>query len=308
MKRFKIIAYIILAIVIVTLFFIIFTNVSKSDNSDENGKVISEIRYLEARLVYLLNSMNNIESGNYNIKVTELQGTSSQQNSEGDQSSTSDNSSESGKNLQGENTLSSSDKQGESSSGDDEQDKQKYEIVPSGILLNNQDIDWDVIKNEIEIIYTSIPTITMDLYKVNMNQEDILNFNKEYDNLTVIISEKDKEKTLKQLVKLYAYVAKFIENTSENELGKKSIETKAYLLNAYARLDSQEWNEIEKSVSEAIEIYSNLLSSTDIDDSKQYVISKGYVMLNELQNAVSIKDVNVFLIKYKNLIEDFSEL
>ena len=31
-------------------------------------------------------------------------------------------------------------------------------------------------------------------------------------------------------------------------------------------------------------------------------------MLNELQNAIKVQDVNVFLIKYKNILEEMNDL
>ena len=40
----------------------------------------------------------------------------------------------------------------------------------------------------------------------------------------------------------------------------------------------------------------------------QYNINKVYVMINELQNAVTLKDKEVFLIKYKNLLEELQNI
>ena len=45
-----------------------------------------------------------------------------------------------------------------------------------------------------------------------------------------------------------------------------------------------------------------------IDARQQYNVSKGYVMLNELQNATLLQDTAVFLIKYKNLLEEFNNV
>ena len=74
------------------------------------------------------------------------------------------------------------------------------------------------------------------------------------------------------------------------------------------KLDTNNWSEISKDVNNAISTYSQLLTNTNIDSKKQYSINRVYIMLNELQNAVSIKDTSVFLVKYKNLIEEISNL
>ena len=169
-----------------------------------------------------------------------------------------------------------------------------------GVLAQNKEIDWETIKSEIEMIYTSIPTITMDLYKINVSQENILGFNREYDNLTIAAKDKKKNETLVEIAKLYSYLSEFIKNTDESNFVKKTIEAKSFILIAYSNLDKENWDEIEKNTKKAIEIYSELLSDTD--NNKQNVISKCYIMLNELQNAINVKDKEVFLIKYKNLI------
>mgnify|MGYP004640057895 FL=1 len=55
-------------------------------------------------------------------------------------------------------------------------------------------------------------------------------------------------------------------------------------------------------------MYSKLLSNTKLDSSKQYNISKIYVMINELQNAVEVQNESVFLIKYKNILEEMNSI
>ena len=157
-------------------------------------------------------------------------------------------------------------------------------------------------------MYSSIPTITLDLYKLDIAKEDILGFNKEFDNLTIVVNQNKKEETLNQLSKLYDYIPKFIENTTKDEVKKVTIETKANIFKAYSKLDSKDWTQISKDVKQAVDVYSKLLSNTNIDSNKQYIISKTYVMINELQNAVEVKDEAVFLIKYKNILEEIDNL
>lgn len=71
---------------------------------------------------------------------------------------------------------------------------QKFELEAKGVLTNSDEINWDYIKSEIEILYSSLPTITLDLYKSNVNQENVLSFNKEFDNLTIVTKNEKKRK------------------------------------------------------------------------------------------------------------------
>lgn len=191
---------------------------------------------------------------------------------------------------------------------EEKQNNQKFSLKSAGVLTNSDQINWDYIKSEVETLYSSLPTITLDLYQLNVAQEDILGFNKEFDQLTVVVKEQKKEETLSQLAKLYEYIPKFTEKATDEELYKVIAETKSSLFKAYSKLDSKNWNEISNDVKQTIDSYSKLMTNTNIDSNKQYSISKAYVMLNELQNAVGVQDESVFLIKYKNILEEMNNL
>ena len=62
------------------------------------------------------------------------------------------------------------------------------------------------------------------------------------------------------------------------------------------------------NLTDAINVYSSLLTNTGIETGKQSSINKGYVMLNELKNAVDLQNDSIFLIKYKNLLEEINNL
>lgn len=203
--------------------------------------------------------------------------------------------------------------EGSSSSGqggasEEEQNKKKFELKTNNVLSKSEDINWDSIKSEIENLYTSLPSITIDLYQLNINQEDILAFNTEYDKLTGVVKDDKKEETLTQLRKVYAYLPKFLHDSGQEEVYTTLVETKDNIFKGYSKLDGENWKEISNDVKNAIDTYTKLLTNPDIDARKQYNISKVYIMLNELQNAVSLQDTKVFLIKYKNLLEEINNI
>lgn len=186
------------------------------------------------------------------------------------------------------------------------QNNNQFTLNSNGVLTSKKDINWKIIKSEIENLYLSIPTMTIDLYNQNVSQDDILAFNREYDNLAIVVKEEKKVETLTQLSKLYDYLPKFIQ--VEDELYKTVIETKSNIFKAYSKLDTQNWDEIFNDIQNAINIYSKLMTDTNIDVSKQYSINKGYIMLNEMKNAVNIRDTDIFLIKYRNLLEELLQV
>ena len=303
LKKFKIISYIILMIVLVVLALTVYTSATQNNEQDEKEKVTSEIRYLDTKFVDLFNNMNNIKTKNYQIYTTKIEESRSAENSGGGASG--------GNSSSASNTSSSSDSSSTQDNSDQTQTEnagENYEMQAAGILTTNRDIDWTSCKNESELIYTSISTITLDLYRLNVSQEDILNFNKDVDSLTVSLEEENKQLTLDNLVKVYEYIPKFAQTVVDDTLYKTVLETKLNVFRGYAKLDSGDWTGIITNIVDAINVYATLLTNTEIDANKQTGINKGYVMLNELKNAADTQNSSVFLIKYKNLLEEINNL
>ena len=258
--------------------------------------------------------MNNISFENYKLEVSKEEQQESKESSSGDGNSSNGGSQggSGGGNSSGKSSDTGS-SSGSSSSGGDtntssKEEVKKFELVNQNVLTASDEINWDNVKSEVETLYTSIPSITLDLYQVNLNQEDILGFNKEYDNLTKQVKDENKKETLTQLVTLYDYIPKFVKNVNDDVLYQITIQTKAHILKAYAKLEDKDWAGIQSDVQNAIDTFNQLLTTTGIDISKQYSVNKSYVMLNELQNAVQMQEESVFLIKYKNLLEELSNM
>lgn len=308
LKKYRIIAYIFLITIIIVISSVIYVNANKNPEEDQKQKISSEMEFLESKLLDLANMMNNIQTSKYSVTVKDVPRQT--QESEGGNTSSSQNQSSESDNQgqsEGNNNSQSSNSQSSTEQSDSGENK-KYELELNGVLNENQQIDWENVKGEVEELYISIPTITLDLYEMNINKDDILNFNKEYDNLIAVSKNENKEEVLGVLNNLYSYMPKFVQNTSDDNSYKTVIETKSYIVSAYSKLDSENWDGINDDIKKAIDVYSKLLTDTNIDNEKQYSLNKSYVILNEIQNAVNIKDKSVFLIKYKNLLEELENV
>lgn len=304
MKKFKITAYIFLITIILVIGAIIFVKANEDGEKTQKQKALTEIKYLDAKLEDLFNEMNNISMRNYKVYTSNIEQTkkeSSNTSSENSSSSDSENSKSS-------NQTTSNEQGGNNQSNEDEKKLKNYTMQQKGILTNTDVIDWDKVKNEVELIYTSIPAITLDLYALNINQDEILNFNRQFDNLTVLVKNQNKEETLRELAKMYQYIPKFANTIIDDVIYKTVLNVKSNIFLAYSKLDSKNWNEISDDVKNAINIFSQLLNANVINMNNQTTINKVYVMLNELQNAINVKDEEVFLIKYKNLLEEINNM
>ena len=308
MKNLKRIAYIVLILIITILGFVIYSNANKNDENVKNEKAFSEIKYVESKLVELFNEMNKIESRNYNIAIGEISKDTTQSSSGESSSSSGSGGGEGGTSSGGEETSSDSSSDENTSSSNSNQDNKKFELEISGVLTNKEDINWEYIKGEIENLYSSISTITLDMLQINVSQEEILTFNNQLDNLAVAVKDENKENTLSQMSTLYDTLATITQKIQGEETYKILVEVKQNIFKAYSKLDTENWSEIANNINNAITSYSKLLSNTNIETQNQYVINKGYVLINELKNAVNLQDISVFLIKYKYLLEELNSL
>ena len=299
MKKYTKIAYIALILIVLLSGFFIY-KVSGQNKSNENikEKTLSEIKHLENEFQNLFNQFNNISFENYKITSTEIK---KEEENEKQSSSSSQKSTSNG----GEN----SGKSEETESSENSEDNKQYKLEEVGVLTENTEIDWKQIKNDVEKIYTSLYPIILDLYQTSTNQQDIANFNKECDNLTKAVKDENKEESLKELSILYDYLTKFAENCTEDEKEKTVIKTKNYIFKAYSVLEKEEWDTVSDNVNRATQEFTKIIKNINNKESgNQYNINKVYVMTNDLQNAVTLKDKEVFLIKYKNLLEELQNI
>lgn len=318
MKKFKKLAYIILFFIILVLIFALYVNATKDDGQNQKQKILTEIKLIESKLVNMCNTMNNITFENYKLEISTEEAKKSSQSggaSSGKEEGGSSGGESSGESGEKNSSGSQGSSLGESGSGAEgespsstKEEVKKYELISQNVLTASKDINWDSVKSEVETLYTSIPSITLDLYQANLSQEDILGFNQQYDNLTKVVKDENKKETLVQLITLYDYIPKFLKNVSEDNLYQICIQTKAQILKAYAKLDDKDWSGIRNDIQNTIDTFNQLMTSTQIDTSKQYSVNKVYIMVNELQNAINMQDESVFLIKYKNLMEELANM
>ncbi len=163
------------------------TGCNKVDDSKVlEEKISAELSYLDTKLVAMLNKINGISYENYAIKADEITTESQSGGGSGESQSSSGSSSneEGGQSNSSSEGTSSQNSSSESGSGKDSKSSVKYSMEGNEILLKNRTPDWNTVKAEIEKLYCSWSTIMLDLYKVNINNQDILSFNTDLDDAT----------------------------------------------------------------------------------------------------------------------------
>ena len=301
MNKFKTGLLVFFTIIIVILIFFLVKNINNNNKSTGNEKIVSEIKFMDTKLTSLLNSVNNISLENYKVSLTKINtGENSNSSSGSDDSSKSSSASDS---ESSSNSGSSSQSKGGGEETAQSSSAEQYALKEEGILTGNSETDWEKIKNEVELLYSMVPTLTLDLYSVNIKQEEILGFNKELDELTIVAKDENKEKTLVKLADLYRYLPVYASNSSDNSEYINLLETKSNVIKAYVYADLDNWSEAKNHTQKAIESYLQILNKIN-NATNNYDTNKIYIILNELDSSISIQNKDVFIIKYKTFLEE----
>lgn len=263
------------------------------DNENKQEKIESQMAYLDTKLVAMLNEANGISIENYIVTAEKI--------SESEESKKEKTTSESASSSQGEDSQSESGGSGEQqggSSGNGEssssssnsssekptQNDVQYKMVENEILLQDRTPNWKSLKADIEKLYATWTTIQLDLYKVDVNSQDILNFNTDLDTAIQAIKKEDKIQSLNALAKLYTYIPKYMPSSS-NTVKTNIYKTKSNLLNAYALIEQDDFTKVKQEITNAEQSFLPVINNMTTDTKSQFNINKAYVLLKEIREV-----------------------
>lgn len=293
--------------ILIILIFIIFalTGCSENKNEDLKNKVISELNYINSKTIDMLNELNNISFESYSIISKEVK-----LSKEEKQSQTEGNSSEnSGSQEEGEKSSGSKGQEEQSQTGgSDDKINTTNMVMETELNKDRSNIDWTTIKNNIELLDESWAIITLDLYTLNADSSTILDFSDKINKAMVAIKNEDKKQGLTALADLYSAIPKFLEEINADKNMKKIRQVQSKVINAYILADDMGNKEIENNLTQAVTIYSEIISDIDFTKDKTEKTNKVYVLLNELKNSLTEKDSDVFYIKYKNFMKEIEAI
>ena len=279
-----------------------FAGCKKNEKEELKQKVISELGYVNTKIIDMLNLLNNLTFNNYTIVSEQVKLDDKTKKQESQQ--------------EGDSGRSEND--GEQANGNSKDNNQENEIqdlinttkmeTDTVLSKNRNNVDWKVIKYDIERLNESWSIIVLDLYSLNTSGETILDFSSKLDTVMLAIKNENKAESLTTLADLYSLLPKFLEEIDAEENLQKIRKTQSYVINAYSMAEEITNPEINNNLQKAVDIYSEVISNIDYTKDKTYKTNKIYVLLNELANSLQLKDYDIFYVKYKNFMEAINEL
>ena len=280
------------------------TGCSNNKNEDLKTKAISELDYMNTKIINMLNKLNNISFESYSILSEQVELSSEegkgQQGGQNSGGSGAEQSSGGGSGGSGES---------QSSGGESKNTINSTTMVADTELNKNRDeVDWDGIRKEIEELEESWAIIILDLYSLNVKNDTILTCSDNINVIMVSIKEEDKQGTLTNLAKLYSSIPQFLDEIDADKNMQKIKQTQSYVINAYVLANDMNNNEINTNITRGLTIYSEVMSDIDYTKNKTEKTNKVYVLLNELANSLTQKNSDVFYIKYKNFMKEIDSI
>jgi hypothetical protein len=268
--------------------------VNNNDNEEEllKEKLQSEIEYLDTSIVSMLNSVNNLSFQNYNLSSQKVKDEDLDSSSQSEDSSSSS-AEDSGSNAQ--------------NSSSNNTNNYQYKMVENATLTSNKDTNWDELAYDIEVLNSTWATITLDLYKQNIDSQSILNFGTDLDNTIKAIKAKNKQDTLSYLAGLYSYLPTYVQGFSNDTTQINLYNVRACAYKAYALIEQNNNTEVKQQLQTAEDFLVTMMNNIDANK-KEVNLNKIYIVLKDLQNSVDLNDIDIFYVKYKNLYEELNKV
>lgn len=290
MKIIKTTLKIIVILAIITgIILAIVASTKAKESTQKDTKLEEEIDYLDSKLISIINSLNNIKLQDYKITVQKVQ-------EEADSSKAGEKEEKSG--------------QAEKDETDTSKEEQEVTKVEKEVVVTDVgEINWEDIKNEIEVLFSTWSSIVLDLYDIGVQSEKIIEFSNTLDKAILSAKDKNKEQTAVYLAKLYSFLPEFASNTQIDEAKKKTLETKSHIIVSYAYVQTQNWEKVQSEVINAEKKFTEVLNNiSKKEEARKYNINKSYILIEELKNSVPVKEAEIYYVKYKNLLEELNTL
>lgn len=300
-------------IIMVTIIAVTVVVTVNNKKTNLNEKIISEIDYLDKTMIVMVNKLNNLQtSDEIHAKRTSVE-ISSQNNIMTDSSKSGEegNSNSKGSKMGGtDSSGNSGSEQGAGNTGDSSTSTEKYQIQNNAVLLRNtSDIDWNELQNQAENLYKSWTTITLDLNTMNVTSDDILAYNTNLDNLMISLKEKNKVNSAICLANMYSLIPKYTNEISRDTAKSKLESVKSNIIFAYSIVEINKWDDVLKLLGQAETDLTELMTMKEnLSTIRKSKINKAYVLLKELIKSSNDKNVDIFYLKYINLMEELDNL
>ena len=287
---------------------IFLTGCTGKDSNNENlkQKTLADVDYIGNKIITTINMLNNITLDNYIVssKSVEFQAEGSQSTSEGSKEGTVSSNQSQTQESQTQNNY-----QGQAQGTQNQNPMVVTEMSQNNVLTTNtEEINWDVIKQEVELINDAWGIVVLDLYEQKINNNEVLEFSTILDDTIISVNKENKEETLNNLSSLYSVLPKYLEQIGAEESKQNISKINSNILKAYSSANQPNWIGIGNNLQQVEQDFLKLMEDVEYVSKNDHKVKQVYVEFKELQNALPNQDQTLFYVKYKNLMQSLNTL
>jgi len=170
--------------------------------------------------------------------------------------------------------------------------------------IENEKINWDYIKGDLQTINDTWNTLILDLTEVNVANEEILAFSNELNDLLISFSKKDEKILIDKLNNMYAKVIIFKQSYSNNKNEIEKNKIKGEVLAVFSIVNRGDFESAKTSAQKLVENYKQLMNNREYAQENGYNLNKIYIILEEYRNSIHSQNYDLIRMKYITAVEN----
>ena len=170
--------------------------------------------------------------------------------------------------------------------------------------LEDDKINWQWIKDDVGRINDTWPNLILDLTEVDVQNQDIIGFSNELNQLLISMANEDEQSMMRHLNEMYKKIIIFKQAYSENKNQIQKNKIKSGVLGVYNLATQNDWTTAKTEVDAVLENYKNLMNDIQYAEENSYNLNKIYVLLEEYKVSIQTQNYNLVRMKYITTVEE----
>lgn len=173
-----------------------------------------------------------------------------------------------------------------------------------GEYIEDEEFKWDYLKGDMQKINDSWNTLILDLTEVNVQNQVIIGFSTDLNDLLISVSKENESAMLDKLNDMYAKVILFKESYSQEKNRIEKNKIKNDVLGVYCLVNKNDYQTAKTKATTTVENYKSLMNDIQYAEENAYNLNKIYVLLEEFNNAIQTENYDLIRMKYIVTIEN----
>ena len=173
-----------------------------------------------------------------------------------------------------------------------------------GEYIEEDKFKWEYVKNDVNKINEAWGTLVLDLTDINVQNNEIIEFSNELNDLLIAVSKEDEVAVLQNLNDMYGKVIVYKNAYSQDKNKIEKNKIKNGTLYIYSLVNKNDWALAKTEADKLVENYKGLMNDMNYAEENGYNLNKIYVLLEEYRNSIETQNYSLVRMKYITAVEN----